>query len=111
MGLRPPACGAYGGGGYGGGNQALPEYGEERGRSLSRAGGAHIGGGQKGLDERYEAEMGHEDPFGDEAERSELRGVSPRAHEEGKGHTAQGGGGGAHDDSPTERRSMFHENV
>ena len=111
LGLRPPASGAYAGGGYGGGNQALPDYGEERGRSISRAGGPHIAGGQKGLDERYDEEMGHEDPFGDEAERSELRGVSPRPHEEGKGHVNQVSGGGPHDDSPTERRSMFHENV
>ena len=110
LGLRPPASGAYAGGGYGG--QALPDYGEERGRSISRAAVPHIGGGQKGLDERYDEEMGHEDPFGDEAERSELRGVSPRPHEEkGKGHATQGGGGGSHDNSPTERRSMFHENV
>ena len=126
LGLRPPAAGgAYAGGGYGGGGggtqAALPEYGEERGRSLSRAGGGaagphRIGGGQKGLDERYDEEMmGHEeDPFGDEAERSELRGVSPRPHEEEgtKGPASHGSGGdGAHDDSPTERRSMFRENV
>ncbi|CAD6567003.1 MAG: hypothetical protein ASARMPREDX12_009212 [Alectoria sarmentosa] len=111
LGLRPPASGAYAGGGYGGGSQALPDYGEERGRSISRAGGPHIGGGQKGLDERYDEEMGQEDPFGDEAERSELRGVSPRPHEDGKSHAKQGSGGGPQDDSPTERRSMFHENV
>ena len=120
LGLRPPASEAYAGGGYGGGNSpALPDYGEERGRSISRAGGPHIGGGQKGLDERYDEEVGHEDPFGDEAERSELRGVSPRPHEEGKGRAGGGGGGGAaaagdgaHDEnSPTERRSMFHEDV
>ena len=110
LGLRPPASGTYTGGGFGG--QALPDYGEERGRSISRAGeGPHIGGGQKGLDERYDEEMGHEDPFGDGAERSELRGVSPRPHEEGKGHAAKVDAGGSHDDSPTERRSMFHENV
>ena len=117
LGLRPPASGAYAGGGYGGGStQALPDYGEERGRSVSRAGGAQVGGGQKGLDERYDEEMGHEDPFGDEAERSELKVPGTRAHVDGKGHAPQGnggsgGGGGGHDDSPTERRSMFHENV
>ena len=111
LGLRPPASGAYAGGGYGGGSQALPDYGEERGRSISRAGAAHIGGGQEGLDERYDEEMGHENPFGDGAERSELRGVSPRPHEESKGHASQGNGRGSHDDSPTERRSMFRENV
>ena len=112
LGLRPPGGGPYGGGGYGG--QVLPDYGEEieRGRSLSRENPAYIAGGQKGLDERYDEEMGH-DPFGDEAERSELRGVSPRPHqdEDRLGHAKQGSGGGPHDDSPTERRSMFHENV
>ncbi|KAM0806017.1 hypothetical protein BDR22DRAFT_816881 [Usnea florida] len=111
LGLRPPPSGAYAGGGYGGGTQALPDYGEERGRSISRANAPHIGGGQKGLDERYDEEMGHEDPFGDEAERSELRGISPRPQEEDHGHANQGNGGTVQDDSPTERRSMFHENV
>lgn len=111
LGLRPPPSGAYAGGGYGGGTQALPDYGEERGRSISRANAPHIGGGQKGLDERYDEEMAHEDPFGDEAERSEMRGVSPRPHEEDHGHAKQGNGGAGHDGSPTERRSMFRENV
>lgn len=112
LGLRPPASGAYAGGGYGGHTQALPEYGEERGRSLSRGDGPYIGGGQKGLDERYDQEMGP-DPFGDEAEHSELRGVSPRPHIEDKpkGHLKVGSGDGSHDDNPNERRSMFHENV
>jgi len=114
LGMRPPGGGPYGGSGYGGHGNALPEYGEgeERGRSLSRNGGAPIAGGQRGLDERYDQEMG-DDPFGDEAERSELRGVSPRPHQddERKGHMKQGSGGGPHDDSTTERRSMFHENV
>ena len=112
LGLRPPGGGPYGGGGYGG--SALPEYGEERerGRSLSREGSAFVGGGQKGLDERFDEEM-RNDPFGDEAERSELRGVSPRPHDEDerKGHLKQGSAGGPNDLSPTERRSMFHENV
>ncbi|KAL6718261.1 hypothetical protein ACLMJK_004349 [Lecanora helva] len=114
LGLRPPGEGPYGGGGYGGHSAALPAYGEERerGRSLSREPSAYVAGGQKGLDERYDEEMGH-DPFGDEAERSELRGVSPRPHEEDerRGHLKQGSGGGPSDESPTERRSMFHENV
>lgn len=112
LGLRPPGNGPYGGSGYGGQSHALPDYGEERGRSLSRNQSPYIGGGQKGLDERYDEEMGGDDPFGDEAERSELRGVSPRPHQEGanKGH-AQKGSEGVPDDSPTERRSMFHENV
>ena len=115
LGLRPPGGGPYGGSGYGGNNTALPEYGEERerGRSLSRNDNPYsVAGGQKGLDERYDQEVG-DDPFGDEAERSELRGVNPRPHQEGErtGHAKQGSGGGPHDDSPTERRSMFHENV
>lgn len=113
LGLRPPGDGPYGGSGYAGHSQALPEYGEERGRSLSRNENPYsVGGGQKGLDERYDQEMG-DDPFGDEAERSELRGISPRPHQDDArtGHAKQGSGGGPHDDSPTERRSMFHENV
>jgi len=116
LGLRPPGVGAYGGSGYGGHGRDLPEYGADvpRGRSLSRDEGPYIGGGQRGLDARYDQEMGHEDPFGDDAEvRSQLRGVSPRPHEEepAKEHKKQGSGGGAQGDSPTERRSMFHENV
>ena len=121
LGLRPPGTGSgpYAGGGYGPHGQALPEYGADvpRGRSLSRDEGPYIGGGQRGLDERYDQEMDHHDPFGDGAERSELRGVSPRPHEEDerKGHAKGGSGGGQQGDSPTEthseRRSMFHENV
>jgi hypothetical protein len=58
-GLRDPGSGPYGGGGYG----------EERGRTRSK---------QRELDDRYDEEMGRKDPFGDGAERSDLRGVSPR---------------------------------
>lgn len=99
LGLRPP------GGGYGGPGRDLPDYGADvpRGRSLSRDEGPYIGGGQRGLDARYDQEMGHEDPFGDDAEvRSQLRGVSPRPHEEeaAKGHVKQ-----------ASKSSMFHENV
>ena len=90
----------------------------ERGRSRSRDEG-FIGGGQKGLDQRYDEEMGRQvkqaqNPFGDGAERSELRGVSPRPAElDGGSHLGgkEGGGGGGHGDSPTERRSMFRENM
>lgn len=113
LGLHPPSEGAaYSGGGYGGEGrgQVLPDYGAEemtRGRSLSRDIDRNIAGGQRGLDRRYNEEMGHEDPFGDQAERSELRGVSPRpVADEGKGHAKKDSG-----DSPTERRSMFHENM
>lgn len=97
------------------GGAALPAYdGEEmrRGRSRSRDAAGFIGGGQRGLDERYEEAMGADNPFEDGAERSGLRGVSPRPVEgEGaKGHrvvgsTGSGGSGGE------ERKSMFHENM
>lgn len=89
----------------------MPEYGAEdakRGRSRSRD-PAYIGGGKEGLDRRYDEEMGRAgNPFGDNnAERSELRGTSARPHEE----RVKGRGADGQDDSPTERRSMFHENV
>ncbi len=111
LGLRPPGRTDYAGGGYGG-NGSLPDYGHEemgRGRSLSRD-GDYIGGGQHGLDQRYDDEVGkHIDPFGDEAEPSSLRGISPRPHEEGNGQAKQDSLGDKQGDSPTERRSMFHE--
>ena len=107
LGLHPPAAAntSYAGGGYGA-QHNLPQYGAEvpRGRSLSRDEGP------------YNQQHEDEDPFGDEAERSELRGVSPRPHTEGepegegKAH-AKKGSLEANDTSPTERRSMFHENV
>lgn len=115
LGLHPGGStsgGAYAGGGYGGDNhgRTLPDYGAEevrRGRSRSREPNAYIGGGQKGLDERYDEEMGKQNPFGDEAERSSLRGVSPRpAGNEERGHKKTGSG-----DSPSERRSIFRENM
>jgi len=113
LGLRPPGGRTeYSGAGYDG-RQTLPQYGDgamERGRSISREGDdpAFIGGSQRGLEQRFEEEMGHEDPFGDEAERSELRGVSPRPPED-RGHLKTVSGGSTHNDSPTERRSMFRE--
>ena len=119
LGLRPgaPGEGSYAGGGYGVHGTVLPEYGAEemvRGRSRSRdPGPGYIGGSQGGLDHRYDEQMRRDDPFGDGAERSELRGVSPRPvgeEDEGKKH-AQKDSLGGHGDSPTERRSMFHENM
>ena len=118
MGLHPaagPGKNDYAGGGYGN-NGSLPTYGHEdmhRGRSLSRDDTAYVGGGQKGLDRRYEEEVqsgaAKDNPFGDAAEASSLRGVSPRPHEEG-GHKKQTSGGSLKvGDSPTERRSMFRE--
>lgn len=89
--------GLHGDTGYAGNVHA----GEDRGRAPSRERDAYIGGSQKGLDRRYDEEMGtskSENPFDDDAEVS-LRGVSPRPHE------------GRAGDSPTERRSMFTENV
>lgn len=91
-----------------------PSYGEERGRALSRDPEPYIGGSQAGLDKRYDEEMGVKpttNPFDDTAEPSNvsLRGVSPRPvlDTSSKGHTK------SQDsiDSPTERRSMFRENM
>ena len=115
LGLHPPSGGSYAGGGYGGSHsQALPEYGAEpmeRGRSRSRDDG-FIGGGQRGLDQRYDEEMGKKNPFGDEAERSELRGHSPRPAElDGGSNVRPQKENSHHGDSPTERRSMFRENM
>ncbi|KAB8338816.1 hypothetical protein FH972_021760 [Carpinus fangiana] len=71
-----------------------------RGRSPSRE-----------LDERYDEAMhggggSHANPFGDAAERSDLRGVSPRPHDEPPAYSGQ-----RSDDGPGERRSAFRENV
>ncbi|KAI4285830.1 MAG: hypothetical protein L6R35_004583 [Caloplaca aegaea] len=117
---------AYGSGGYyeeqelglrsGGHGTELPGYGDDevgRGRSISRdgpPGGAFIGGDQTGLDRRYNEVTQGGDPFGDHAERSELKGTSARPTGGEKGHQQQGSGG-VEGDSPTERRSMFHENM
>lgn len=122
LGLHPGGSGAaYSASGYGGASPriapSLPEYGDEdaaRGRSRGREAGAYIGGSQRGLDERYDEEMGRgsrDNPFGDAAERSDLRGASPRPIEmDATSHAPQPKSGG-HDDSPTERKSMFHEDM
>ena len=123
LGLHPPHPGGGSTAYTGAQGRVLPEYGDEmggslpRGRSLSRD-DAFVGGGQGGLDERYDEEVhggggkGH-DPFGDEAERSELRGVSPRPVEMGGGgeEGLKAGGRKKGDTSPTERRSMFRESI
>ncbi|KAL2065198.1 hypothetical protein VTL71DRAFT_2867 [Oculimacula yallundae] len=96
------------------GGMAPPGYGENRGRSLSREPEPYIGGSQAGLDRRYDEEMGRkpaqsQNPFDDAAEvpsGSGLRGVSPRPIDTSKGHKPQDSL-----DSPTERRSMFRENM
>jgi len=123
LGLRAPG-GYVGGGGYAGaGATTAPasglsggmSYEEERGRSRSRM--------RDELDERYDEEMGRgrsgggdgggrkgrQDPFADEYAAPSLRGVSPRPLETDVGR--QGGQRQGPEDSPTERRSMFRENV
>ena len=70
----------------------MPEYGSKAmGGTLQDT--AYIGGGKRGLESRYEEEMGREDPFGDEAEVGSFQ--------RGMGK----------EESPTERKSLFHENV
>lgn len=113
-----PSHEPYGGTGYPG-SAGLPAYGDgERGRSRSREPEAYIGGGQQGLDARYNAETGRgrsrENPFGDQHEAASLRDVSPRpvVDTSGLGGVSKGHGSkGSHDESPTERRSMFHESL
>jgi hypothetical protein len=113
LGLQPPAPGAYGGSGYGAPSPSLPPYGSEdlrRGRSRSREGTAYIGGSQRGLDQRYDEEIGRDDPFGDEAERSSLAPASTRTTEPAGRHSKKGSVGGT-EESPTERKSMFREQM
>ncbi|KAI4257951.1 MAG: hypothetical protein L6R42_005378 [Xanthoria sp. 1 TBL-2021] len=101
------------GGGYGGHGTELPDYGNEemgRGRSISRDEPGFIGGSQGGLDQRYDEETRRENPFGDQAERSSMRGVSPRPANVETGYKKQAAAS-IEGDSPTERRSMFHENM
>lgn len=109
--MQDPNHGPYGGNGYGdvgvGGIQA------GRGRSKSR---------QRELDNRYDEEVHHggQNPFGDNAETSNmsLRGVSPRPDTASRGgasaHKKQqsaGTMGSAENVSPSERRSLFTEDV
>ena len=117
-GLSDPAHGPYGGGGYGEVGVAGIEVG--RGRSRSR---------QRELDNRYDEEVHggsgsrgaglQPNPFGDQAEASSMRAVSPRPHID-TGAPAAGthkknnsslGTTGSAEGSPTERRSMFREDV
>ena len=115
LGLRPQSNeGTYAGGNYGGSHgQALPEYGSEemkRGRSVTRDGNGHASERQKALNERYDEEMERENPFGDQAERSDLRGPSSERIK-GEESAEKGQSQKASRDSPTERKSMFRENV
>ncbi|KAL8851328.1 MAG: hypothetical protein Q9221_003773 [Calogaya cf. arnoldii] len=101
------------GGGYGGHGTELPDYGNEemgRGRSISRDEPGFIGGSQGGLDQRYDEETRRENPFGDQAEKSSMRAVSPRPANVETGYKKKGAKSVV-GDSPTERRSMFHENM
>ncbi|KAL2355265.1 hypothetical protein BJ546DRAFT_1126988 [Cryomyces antarcticus] len=107
-------AGPYGGSGYGGqtpGAAAVEDPLAIRGRSRGRE-----------LDERYDEEMGRDghgnNPFEDPTDRdASLRGVSPRPIDTGVGGRVQGHqanrslGAASQDDSPTERRSMFRENM
>lgn len=127
LGLRPPPASGHAGaaGGPGSGDYYSQGGDVERGRSLSRAGDvdeedtAYRGGGRS---------RQRDNPFGDAAEASSMRTVSPlpghgQGQGQGQGH-AQGYGHGHRKqdsegsalkvelgDSPTERRSMFREGV
>lgn len=113
LGLQDPGRGPYAGGGYG--EVGVGGIEDGRGRSRSR---------QRELDDRYDEEVHggatRSNPFGDQAEASNmsLRSVSPRpdmptgaprapSHQRGKSSLQTTGS----DDSPTERRSMFREDV
>ncbi|KAK4570413.1 hypothetical protein LTR86_002493 [Recurvomyces mirabilis] len=123
LGLQDPSHGPYGGGGYGEvGVGGIPD---DRGRSRSR---------QREVDKRYDEEMhggapsqpaggnSHLNPFGDQNEATSLRNVSPRPHLDTGAGPTRGvsshkknnnslGTSGSAENSPTERRSMFHEDV
>lgn len=106
LGLQDPGHGPYGGGGYGHGHSdSIGGIGGGRGRSQQRE-----------LDDRYDEEVHggstRLNPFGDHAETSNasLRSISPRPADTGY-HGAHHKKGHGNDDSPTERRSMFTENM
>lgn len=140
LGLHPASNHTYSGGGYGhppsttvvlseyDGSPTSPPEEPRRGRSRSREPAEHIGGSQQqrgGLDARYDKEMGlqpgskRDNPFADDtSERSDLRDVSlrPVVETEGLGASRLGLGGhgktrSVSGDSPTERRSLFQENL
>ena len=89
---------------------------EGRGRSVSREPEPYIGGSQAGLDRRYDEEMGRKpamNPFDDSAAEPSnvsLRGVSPRPLLD---TSSKGPMKGQENiaDSPTERKSMFREDM
>jgi hypothetical protein len=107
LGLQP-ANEQYGGTGYGQGGRGDTTFGAtvERGRSRSRDSEPYLGaaGAAAGT------QSGEADPFGEGAERSNLRGVSPRPEADASkdGHLQ---GKGSREESPTERRIMFRESL
>ncbi|KAK3324693.1 hypothetical protein B0T19DRAFT_429207 [Cercophora scortea] len=114
LGLAPHHAGddtSYGGGGSSYQmNLAGPAEDEQRGRTRSRAPGPGTGLDVPGTG-------AGRNPFEDDAEPSNLslRGVSPRpidtASAAGAGVTKPGAAAKEEDNSPTERRSIFRENV
>ena len=114
---------------YGGSSPTSPPEELRRGRSRSREAADYIGGSQQRqrgeLNVRYDEELGlqpgskRDDPFADNtAERSDLRAVGLRPVVETEGGGASSFGSSANGkmrsgsgDSPTERRSLFRENI
>lgn len=116
-----------------GGSPTSPTEEPRRGRSRSREPAEYIGGSQQQqqqqqsgrLNARYDEEMSlqpgskRDNPFADDtAERSDLRGggLRPVVDTEGAGSSRLGLGGhgktaSVSGDSPTERRSLFRENI
>lgn len=119
LGLQDPNSGPYRGRGYGEVGVGVGGIPEDRGRSRSI---------QRELDNRYDEEVHGagqpRNPFGDDNEAGSMRTASPRpivdsmpgqgkhravsAHRKGQSSLGKSGNSG---DSPTERRSMFHEDV
>ncbi|KAK4160770.1 acid phosphatase [Cladorrhinum sp. PSN259] len=121
LGLQPPAVG--GAAGHWGSRQQQQPAGEgyqmnlaaesagegERGRTRSRSPG-------RNPFEDPEAAAGRRNPFGDDSEMAVggqgLKGVSPRPIDTGVGGSKGGQGQGQKEDnSPSERKSIFRENV
>lgn len=106
LGLQTPGVEPYGGSSYGG-----PPTGEgERGRSKSRDPPPNLAGGPRDMESGLRPQG--DNPFGDQHEAASLRDVSPRPVIDTSGqHLSHTKGQGSHDDSPTERRSMFRESL
>lgn len=111
LGSPDPSSGSYGGHGYGGGSIGVGGIEETRGRAASR---------QRELDSRYDEEMHATNPFGDDtAERSNLKANSSRpnvdtsvgASSQRPPHHKNQSLGAQSADSPSERRSIFREDM